>query len=79
MTDQQNGIYYYFDCMDGIIGERFFTPAEIAQILTGQPEPISEKELIKAAANYEATLYRHEVKDGQISLTTTLYSCWPDG
>ena len=75
MADNASAIYYYFDCLDGIIGDRYFTPQEIAEILTGKPEPMPEKELIKEAANYEATLYRHEITNGEITATHTLYNC----
>lgn len=72
----ENGIYYYFDCLDGLLGEKFLTPAEVSEILTGKPEPLTEKELIRIAADYEATLYRHELTGGQITFTKTLYDCY---
>ena len=51
--------YYFFDCLDGVLSDRYLTARELAQLMTGASEPMSEKEIIKTAANYEATLYRY--------------------
>lgn len=56
---------YYFDCLDGLLSEKLFTPSEIKKVLTGKAEPMTETEIIRIAKNYEATLYRYEKdKDG---------------
>lgn len=42
------GVYYFFDCMNAFITDRYFDAAAFE----------SEKDAIRTAANYEATLYR---------------------
>lgn len=71
-----NGIYYYFDCLDGLLGDKLLTPPEVAEILHGRPADLTEKDLIKVAANYEATLYRQEYKDGELINDKLLYDCF---
>ena len=56
--------YYYFDCLDGLIGDSYLTASEINKLITGAADPMSEKDIIKTAANYEATLYRYEKANG---------------
>ncbi len=56
--------YYYFDCLDGLIGDSYLTASEINKLITGAADPMSEKDIIKTAANYEATLYRYEKAKG---------------
>ena len=51
--------YYYFDCLDGVLSDRYLTAQELAQILKGEEKPLCEKEIKSIAANYEATLYRY--------------------
>ena len=51
--------YYFFDCLDGVLSDRYLTARELAQLITGKREPMPEKDIIKTAANYEATLYRY--------------------
>lgn len=58
----QNEYYYYFDCLDAGLSEKYLTAQEIAQIIGEQaPQaPITEKHIKTIAAYYEATLYRYE-------------------
>lgn len=69
--------YYYFDCLDGVIGEQYFTAGELTSLLIGSDrETLSEKEIIRHARNYEATLYRYEKDtEGNYIHKTCLYDC----
>ena len=51
--------YYFFDCLDGVLSDRYLTAQELAQLMTGASDPMPEKDIIRTAANYEATLYRY--------------------
>ncbi len=69
-------LVYFFDCPDAIIGERYLTAREITDIIKGAAAPVMhESEIIRAAANYEADLYRAE-KDraGEPTKETCIYS-----
>ena len=57
--EQTQQFYYFFDCLDGVLSDRYLTARELAQLLTGAADPMSEREIIKTARNYEATLYRY--------------------
>jgi len=50
-----NGIYYYFECMNAFVNDGLFMAAEFD----------GEEDAIKHAADYEATLYKYEFKDGE--------------
>ncbi len=69
--------FYYFDCLDGVIGEQYFTAGELTSLLIGSDrETLSEKEIIRHARNYEATLYRYEKDtEGKYINQTCLYDC----
>ena len=58
-TPKHPGYYYFFDCLDGILSDRYLTAQELAQLMTGASDPMSERDIIRTAANYEATLYRY--------------------
>lgn len=75
MTEILQGTYYYFDCMDGLIGDKLLTAVEVSEILHGRAEDLTEKQLIQIAANYEATLYRQEYTAGELTAEATLYDC----
>ena len=51
--------YYFFDCLDGVLSDRYLTAREVAQLVTGAADPMPEGDIIRTAANYEATLYRY--------------------
>lgn len=68
--------YYFFDCMDGVLGEKYLTPSDVAELQTGKREALTETELKKIAHNYEATLYRYEKdSNGNYINETCLYDC----
>lgn len=62
-----NGTYYYFDCMDGIIGEALLTPQEISKRLYGQDRGLTETDIKRISADYEAELHRYTFTDGSIT------------
>lgn len=67
---------YFFDCLDGTIGDKYITAIELNELLTGKSEPMTEKEIIETAADYEATLYRREIDEhGNPSKDIMLYDC----
>lgn len=73
--DINGRVYYNLDCMDADIGDRYLT-AEQLQKATGAADPLSEKDIIKIAANYEATLYRYNRDaDGNYINQSCLYDC----
>lgn len=57
-----DGLYYEFDCMNAFVEGKLF-PAE----------EWTEEEAIAKAADYEATLYLHEIRNGETVNTRTLY------
>ena len=68
---------YYFDCLDGVIGEQYFTASEINKLMTGNAEPMDERSIIRTAANYEAELTRYEVNEaGKFINPVELYDPW---
>ena len=72
--DMNETYYYFFDCLDGCLGERYLTPGDVHRIQYGTPGTMTERELIRTAANYEATLYRYKRTDaGEFTEETILY------
>ena len=71
--------YYYFDCEDGVFGERYMTPAEINQLHTGNAATIHESQIIAIAKNLEAVLFRYERREKDFQATYTngvcIYDC----
>ncbi len=59
---EQKKYYYFFDCLDAGLSEKYLTAREIAQII-GEQGPITEKHIKTIAAYYEATLYRYEFNE----------------
>lgn len=73
--DIDGRLYYFLDCMDADIGDRYFT-AEQLQEITGQSDPLTEKAIIRLAANHEATLYRYNRdKYGNYINQECIYDC----
>lgn len=71
-----NDYYYYFDCMDGELSERYFTPEELSKTLYKNDEALTESQIIRIAKEYEATLYRYEkTQEGDYINETLLYDC----
>ena len=70
--------YYYLDCLDGVLGDTYLTAEELNQLQNGSAEPMTEREIIKTAANYEAALYRYEkTTDGEFINGVCIYD--PEG
>lgn len=63
---QLSGAYYFFDCMNAFVNGGLFPAAEFD----------SEAEAIDTAANYEATLYRYEYRDGVQISSAEIYNPW---
>ena len=57
-AQEQPEYYYFFDCLDGVLSDRYLTAKDLAE-LAGAADPLTEKEIKRIAANYEATLYRY--------------------
>lgn len=76
-TGNANGTFYLFDCLDGIIGDRLLTLSELYALENGQrPGEYTEKEAVRLAQDYEATLYRYEYEDGERVASATIYDPW---
>lgn len=76
-AQEQPEYYYFFDCLDGVLSDRYLTARELAQLLTGAADPMPEKDIIRTAANYEATLYRYTMDDnGNPINEKILYDCF---
>ena len=58
-----HGSYYYMDCMNAFVNNGLFPESEFK----------NEAEAIQTAANYEATLYKFEYKNGERISSRTLY------
>lgn len=77
MDENNKNYLYYFDCLDGVIGEQYFTASEINKLMTGKAEPMRERSIIRTAANYEAELIRYEVNEaGEPINPVELYDPW---
>ena len=57
------GTYYYFDCMNAFVNDGLFNAAEFN----------GDGDAIRSAADYEATLYKYEYKDGEIIDSAIIY------
>lgn len=58
-----DGCYYFMDCMNAFVNDGLFPAAEFKD----------DAEAIREAANYEATLYKFDYKDGQRISSSVLY------
>ena len=58
------GTYYYFDCLDGTIGSELLTPQEISKRLYGEDRQLTEADIKRIAADYEAELHRYILTGG---------------
>jgi hypothetical protein len=50
-----NGSYYFMDCMNAFVNDGLFPAGEFRD----------DADAIQTAANYEATLYRYEYRNGE--------------
>lgn len=73
---EPGALVYYFESPDAIIGGRYMNAREVTDIINGVLAPtMTEKEIIRAAANYEADLYRAELSEsGKAIKETCIYS-----
>lgn len=58
-----DGFYYFFDCLNAMLTDRYFEAGAFKD----------DKDAISTAANYEATLYKYEFKDGDRVSSKVLY------
>ena len=58
-----DGFYYFMDCMNAFVNNGLFPAAEFKD----------DADAIQTAANYEATLYKYELKDGERISSAVLY------
>lgn len=73
-AEANNHYVYFFDCLDGILSEKYWSAAELNKAMTGAADPMPERDIIKIARNYEATLYRYEMsKDNKPINEAILY------
>lgn len=73
-AEANNHYVYFFDCLDGILSEKYWSAAELNKAMTGAADPMPERDIIKVAGNYEATLYRYEMsKDNKPINEAILY------
>lgn len=63
--EQLNGVYYFLECLDGIIGDELLTAKELSLRLYGQDKGLTEQQIKHIAADYEAELFRYVYKDGE--------------
>ena len=61
--ERLNGQYYYFDCLNAIDNDGLLPAATFA----------NDADAIRKAADYEATLYKCEYRDGERINSTMLY------
>lgn len=60
----KDGTYYYFDCLDGLLGDKYWTAAELAE-RDRKNKPYTERKIKEIAMNYEALLMRYKYKNGE--------------
>lgn len=58
-----NGSYYFMDCMNAFVNDGLFPAGEFRD----------DADAIQTAANYEATLYRYEYRNGERISSKVLY------
>lgn len=67
LSHQQNqitdGFYYYMDCLNAFVNDGLFPAREFTD----------DADAIRTAADYEATLYKFEYRDGQRISSSVLY------
>lgn len=58
-----DGVYYFMDCLNAFVSDRLLPAGDFA----------GDADAIQTAANYEATLYKYEYRDGQRISSAVLY------
>lgn len=70
------GYYYFFDTPDAIIGEHYFTNADLYALIYGKAGELSEKQIINFASMHEASCYRYEQDEqGNYINERMIYNC----
>ena len=66
---------YYFDCLDGALGEHFWSLDDLAAMFNapGDMGEYAEADALRLARNLEAALYRCSVVDGGVVDSVCLY------
>ena len=59
----EDGFYYFMDCMNAFVNDGLFPAADFKD----------DAEAIRTAANYEATLYKYEYRNGEQVSSKILY------
>ena len=70
-AQELTGIYYYFDCMNAVLTDRYFEAGAFE----------NEAEAKRTAADYEAELYRCTFENGELVKQECIYdpfSCFDD-
>lgn len=60
---EQKKYYYFFDCLDAALTDKYWTAAELNEAMNGAADSMPEKAIKRIAHNYEATLYRYEFNE----------------
>lgn len=73
--EDDDNTLYYFDCLDGQVGERYMTLDELRETYHGANDSrqLTESDAVSIARNLEATLYRCTVEAGEVVDSVTLY------
>lgn len=65
---------YYFDCLDGTVGERYWSLEELGALTNPQePATFTERAARRMAHNLEAELYRCKVVGGEVVDSVCIY------
>lgn len=68
------GTFYLFDCLDGMLGGRYWSLEELNEALKpSEPNTFTESTARRIAQNYEAELYRCTIEGGEVSESVCLY------
>ena len=75
---QEENYLYFFDCLDADIGEKYLTARRVTDLVIGtEAETLTEPQIIKVAASYEATLYRFtKTNQGGAENRVCIYDCY---
>ena len=73
-AEEEADTVYYFDCLDGRIGDMYLTLDELNDRLSPEvPGSYNEAMAVKVARDIEATLYRCKVDGGEVVESVCLY------
>jgi hypothetical protein len=70
LLDEERGVevntkeyYYFFDCRDSGLSEKYMTAKEVNKLITGEEATMKEADMISIAIYYGASLYRYMFDD----------------